>query len=177
MKLLAVFLVLFACTVKAQNPYLKLVYDSLVIYDYENKMGDEPGTNIYKKGNVFEFGFKPVKSAKLTKEAAKDFTFRIGVDSSYGQGVASCYDPHFAAMFYKGGKAIANVEVCIECNRLYPNLELKAQNQNPWTTDEGEVYYLNTGMSRGFRLYMKALLTKYGFSHIPHGGSMFDTDD
>jgi hypothetical protein len=126
---------------------------------------------------VYEFGFKPVKSAKLTKVEAKEFSIRIGADSSYGQGVASCYDPHFAAFYYKGGKAIANVEVCIECNRLYPNLDLKAQNQNPWTTDEGEVYYLNTGMSRGFRLYMKALLTKYGFSHIPHGGSMFDTDD
>ena len=176
MKFLFALLVLVPIAASAQNPYLKLDYDSLVIYDYGNNMGDEPGTNIGKKGNVYEFGFKPVKSAKLTKVEAKEFSIRIGADSSYGQGVASCYDPHFAAIYYKGGKAIANVEICIGCNRLYPSIEIPAKFTRPEKIEKGETFYPHSGLSRNFRLYMKVLLDKYGFSHAPKGQSVFDKD-
>jgi hypothetical protein len=111
-----------------------------------------------KKGNAFYFTIKPAKKVKLTTGEAKDFSVKVGADSSYGQGVASCFDPHFAAFYYKGGKAIANVEICISCNRLDSSLDIKAPFKNPQKTDDGLVYYIDNGLSRSFRLYLKSLL-------------------
>lgn len=174
MKIITVIFVLFSLVTSAQNPYTALVYDSLVIYDYGFE--GEGESNIKQTGKYYSFITKPAKSVKLTKAEAKEFSFRINADSSYGQGVASCFDPHFAAFYYKGGKVIANVEICIACNRLDPTLDITAPYKNPQKTDDGDVYYIDNGLSRSYRLYLKALLNKYGFSHAPTGESIFDTD-
>lgn len=50
MKFVITLLVLITLSLKAQNPYATLAYDSLVIYDYGDNMRGEPGSNIYKKG-------------------------------------------------------------------------------------------------------------------------------
>lgn len=171
MKLLVTFLVLFACYVKAQNPYLKLVYDSLVIYDYGFEAPGE--TNIKKTGKQYTFIKKPIKSITLTKVEAKEFTTKIGEDSTYSQNSADCFDPHFAAFYYKKGKAIANVEICIGCNRLYPSKNIPAKFARPEKL-AGYVIYPHSGMSKAFRLYMKDLLETYDFSHAPKGSSVYD---
>ncbi len=176
MKLLVTFLVLFACTVKAQNPYSTLAYDSLVIYDYGIEMAADE-SNIKIEGKHFTFKNKPVKSVVLSVAEAKEFTTKIGEDSTYSQNSADCFNPHFAAFYYKKGKVIANVEICIACNRLDPSLDITGPYKNPQKTDDGDVYYIDNGLSRSYRLYLKALLNKYGFSHAPTGESIFDTDN
>lgn len=175
MKLLVTFLVLFACTVKAQNPYSTLAYDSLVIYDYGIEMAADE-SNIKIEGKHFTFKNKPVKSVVLSAAEAKEFTTKIGEDSTYSQNSADCFNPHFAAFYYKKGKVIANVEICIACNRLYPSIEIPAKYARPEKIPGGEVFYPRSGLSRNFRLYMKTLLDRYGFSHGPTGQSIFDKD-
>lgn len=172
MKLLITLLVLFAFTASAQNPYATLVYDSLVIYDYGFEGQGE--SNIKQTGKYYSFITKPTKSVTLTKAEAKEFSFRINADSSYGQGVASCFDPHFAAFYYKGGKVIANVEICVDCNILDASHGIKAMEHTPQKADDGSIYYINTGMSKEFRKYLKGLLLKYKFSHAPNGESPND---
>jgi hypothetical protein len=175
MKFLSLLLVFFVCSVKAQNPYATLVYDSLVIYDYGFEMrADE--SNIKKSGKHYSLINKPAKSIKLSLVEAKEFTTKIGEDSTYAQYSADCFNPHFAAFYYNKGKAIANVEICIGCNRLYPSIEIPAKFARPERIEGGETFYPHSGLSRNFRLYMKALLDKYGFSHGPTGQSVFDKD-
>lgn len=150
MKLLtALFLVLFAFSVKAQNPYATLVYDSLVIYDYGHMI--EKG-NIKKVGKNYEFYRTPTKHIKLAKTEAKEFSDKIGLKSSYSDISDECYDPHFGALYYKGGKAIAYVEICTECNNFQFSHNLG---------------FGTTSMSTTFKKYLKVLLTKYKFSHLP----------
>jgi hypothetical protein len=175
MKFLFALLVLVPLAASAQNPYLKLDYDSLVIYDYGFEMrADE--SNIKKTGKNYSLINKPAKSVKLSHVEAKEFTTKIGEDSTYAQYSADCFNPHFAAFYYKKGKAIANVEICIGCNRLYPSIEIPAKFARPEKIEGGETFYPHSGLSRNFRLYMKVLLDKYGFSHAPTGQSVFDKD-
>lgn len=160
-----VFALLVAVVANGQNPYLTLDYDSLVIYDYGD--GFEKEGNIGKTGDVYYFKKTPAKKAKLTASEANVFSYKIGDKSSYGSVAAACFNPHFAALYYKNGKAIANIEICVGCNIAESSLKLTAQDQLPQKADDGTVYYLGYGMSNKFRKYLKELINKYKFSHEP----------
>jgi hypothetical protein len=172
MKLLIAFLVLFAFTASAQNPYATLVYDSLVICDFGNI--EETESNITQIGSSYLLKSEPQKRIKLSTTEAKDFSNKIGLKSSYGQPTAACFMPHFAAMYYKDGKGIACVEICVDCNILDASHDIKAMEHTPQKADDGSIYYINTGMSKEFRKYLKGLLLKYKFSHAPNGDSPND---
>lgn len=164
MKLLITFLVLFACTVKAQNPYLTMDYDSLVICDFGNI--EETEGNITQIDSRYLLKSKPQKRVVLSTTEAKEFSNRIGLKSSYGQSAAACFIPHFAALYYKGGVGIASVEICVDCNQLYTSHNIKSL---VFDSDKNEY-----GMSKEFRKYLKSLLQKYKFSHAPNGESPND---
>lgn len=159
MKLLVTFLVLFVCSVKAQNPYLTLDYDSLVICDFGNLVETEG--NVTQIGSRYLLKSKPQKRVALGLVEAKEFSNRIGLKSSYGQSAAACFVPHFAALYYKGGVGIASVEICVDCNQLYTSHNIKSL---VFDSDKNEY-----GMSKEFRKYLKGLQTKYNFSHKPDG--------
>jgi hypothetical protein len=167
-----VFVLLLAVVANGQNPYLTLDYDSLVIYDYGNIAETE--SNVKQIGNRYLLKSKPQKSVVLTTNEAKAFSTKIGLKSSYGQPAAACFNPHFAALYYKNGIGIASVEICVDCNQLYSSLTLKAQNQYPQKADDGSVYYSGYGMSKEFRKYLKELQMKYHFSNMPDGRTGMD---
>jgi hypothetical protein len=171
MKLVIALFLLMCITAKAQNPYATLAYDSLVIYDYGFEGQGE--SNIKQTGKYYSFITKPVKSVRLTKTEANNFTTKIGEDSTYTQNSADCFDPHFAAFYYKKGKAIANVEVCVGCNRLYSSIEIPAKIARPEEL-AGYTIYPYSGLSKAFRIYLKDLLNAHGFSHAPKGTSIYD---
>lgn len=159
-----VFAMLLAVVASGQNPYLTLDYDSLVIYDYGN-IAETEG-NVTQIGNRYLLKSKPQKRVVLTTIEAKTFSTRIGLKSSYGQPAAACFNPHFAALYYKNGIGIASVEICVNCNQLYSSLTLKAQE---FYTKKGSY-----GMSKEFRKYLKELQMKYHFSNMPDGRTGMD---
>jgi hypothetical protein len=172
MKFLSLLLVFFLCSVKAQNPYLTLDYDSLVICDFGNI--EETEGNITQIGSSYLLKSKPQNRLALSIVEAKEFSNKIGLKSSYGQPTAACFMPHFAAMYYKDGKGIACVEICVDCNILDASHGIKAMEHTPQKADDGSIYYINTGMSKEFRKYLTGLLLKYKFSHAPNGESPND---
>jgi len=167
MKILTITLLLLAAVCNAQNPYAALSCDSVVIVDYGNMQTED--TNIEKYSNGYRFMHIPSKAKTLTKGETDELIERIGKKSSYGVEHATCYMPHLAVMFMKNGYAVEYVEVCTECNRLVSSLELEATKQGPTDVGEGQVYYLNSGLSNDFRKFLGEILTKYKFSHVPTG--------
>lgn len=164
MRFVITLLVLITLSLKAQNPYVTLAYDSLVIYDFGNLAETE--SNVKKKMLTYSLDAEPAKKVKLSSAEAIEFSNRIGLKSSYGQSAAACFMPHFTALYYKRGLGVAYVEICVDCNQLDASLKLKAQEYDPQKGDYG--------MSKAFRKYLKGLLLKYHFSHVPDGKTGMD---
>jgi hypothetical protein len=175
MKNLVITLMVFCplYSLYAQNPYLLLSYDSIVIYDFDWR---DPITKkivsiIDTENRALASTVK--KSACLDKKTAMQLSRLLGEKTSYGQEVASCFEPHLGIVFYQQGKHTAHIDVCLTCNRLESSLKIPAQDQGKHQTED-DVYYTLYGMSKSFRKYLNRILVKNKFSHQVAPGSMFD---
>lgn len=171
--ILIIFVVLFSKFTfgqKGNNPFSKLSVDSVVFYDFGGDSGKEVITIIEKNGKLSN---SVIKSTKLDKVTADNFTKLLGQKKSYGNGTASCFDPHLGVVYYSNNKAIAYVNICLSCNRLHSSLEIANQLQGK-QDDGADAYYILDGMSKNFRKEINTLLIKYKFSHQLIGKSMFD---
>jgi len=146
---------------KDDNPYLKLSVDSIVFYDFGGRPEEEINSIIEKNGKLSK---TVIKSAKLDKLTADNFTKLLGQKTSYGSSTAACFEPHLGVVYYLNKKPIAYIDICLSCNRLYPSLKINTQMQGK--QGEGkEVYYTLNGISKSFRKEINSLLIKYKFSH------------
>jgi hypothetical protein len=75
--------------------------------------------------------------------------------------------------FILKGKAVAQVTICIGCNRLSSTIDIPAMEQGK-VGKGNEAYYLQDGLSKSFRKYLNQLLKKYNFSNQIQPGSFFD---
>lgn len=153
------------------NPFLKLTYDSVVIYDFESRGKTTQQLSIVSDSNTLASDIK--KASALSTGESQRLSERIGQKESYGQGVAACFDPHLGIVYYKNGKHIAYITVCIDCNRLESSLEIQNQKQGKQVSDEGDEFYTAIGMSKQLRKHLNHLLKKYGFSHTIKGKATF----
>jgi hypothetical protein len=144
------------------NPYLKLKYDSVIVYDFVwySRTSDFVPI-IDSKGNLAK---TVKKKAKLDNNTIGELSKQLGLKSSYGEGTAFCFEPHFGIVYYKGGKPVAYINVCFACNILDSNLRIPAQEQGKQGTGD-ESYYVLDGMSKSFRKYLNTILKRYNFSH------------
>ena len=51
-------------------------------------------------------------------------------ENAYGNTTASCFDPHFAVIYYMNEKIVGTISICLDCNYLIssekiPSTELK----------------------------------------------------
>ncbi len=170
MKILLAILTVFVCWNCARgqdNPFARVDYDSLVIYDmefkvYENGRGRRIMSIIEEDGSLAP-GVK--KSVRILGKEASDFTANLGKQSSFGLYTASCFDPHFGAVYYKNGIPSAYITICLSCNTFRSNLEIPASQQGPEEYD-GTIYYMRCGFSMSYRKYLNDLKKKYGFHYL-----------
>lgn len=164
-------LLLWMDLVHAQNPYLTLQYDSLVIYDFDWYSKDERYRSILDESGKLVPTIK--KSVRLSPKDAIELTKAIGDSTSYGQITAACFDPHFGMVYFLQGQPTEHITICMSCNFPKSSLEIPARNQGAEWLD-GEVFYTRTGFSKTFRKYLSALKKKHGFSHADLNSQMFD---
>jgi hypothetical protein len=147
------------------NPYASMHADSVVIYDYNFQEEFESGWLVLNGKLSKEIK----KHQKLDSASAKQFTALLGKKNSFGSTTAMCFYPHFGAIYWKNGKPAGNIQICVQCNVLRADKELKAQLQGK--QGEGKnVYYTLDGMSDTFLKYLNGLIVKYHFSHpVPTG--------
>lgn len=109
--------------VKNGQPFDKLQYDKVIAYDYEGSEEPYPAV-IDNKGR-----FVPVVLAQqyLTQEQADQILSTLAKKSTYGEGTAACFQPHFALVFYKDNKMMHQINVCLDCNYQITDLEIPAE--------------------------------------------------
>jgi hypothetical protein len=155
-----ILLLTFSLSSKAQttNPFDALKYDKVVFFDFEPTFKEEPRI-LDNNGKALQV---IVKRVQLPSAIITDLNSRLSSKKSYGAGTAPCFVPHCGFVYYLKGKPLAQVTVCLECNRLYSTVDIPAQKQGK--TVKGTYYELD-GLSKSFQQYINGMLIKYGFSH------------
>lgn len=142
------------------NPYLKLKFDKVVMYDFS---GSKDWNQYIVDGNG-RLVSSVTKQVGLDNASVKKINSFLGLKSSFGAGTAACFSPHLGFVYYFRGKVVAYITICLECNVLVSSKPLEAQKQGK--VGEGkDAYYTADGLSQSFRLYINSLLKKFNFSH------------
>jgi len=160
---LLVFLVLTAFQSSAQRDEKNMpaTFDSIVFYDYNDDRGSKDNRIIDHAGKLDNsvkksFRADPALAAKLNEMLKRK--------DSFGVTGASCFEPHLGIVYYLDGKPISSINVCMDCNRLYADFRIKAQEQGKNGKGENTYYVLN-GMSGKLRDFLNEQLILHNFSH------------
>lgn len=104
-------------------PFDKLNYDKIIAYDFQGS--EEPYPNVIDKHGKFV----PVITAQkaLSQIQADKILSALSKKSTYGEGTAACFNPHFALVFYKENKPINQISICLDCNYLIADLDIPAE--------------------------------------------------
>lgn len=144
---------------KINNPYSKLKYDKVIIYDFSG--GKDFNQYIVNNGHL---ATSVVNKAELDKQNIAILNECLGKKTSFGNGESACFEPHLGFVYYRDNKIVAYITVCLDCNVLVSSLPLEAQQQGK--IGEGKnAYYMADGPSKSFRLFLNSILKKYNFSH------------
>ena len=154
---------------QTSNPFINLKFDKVVIYDYEQN-GENPA--LVDKGQILK-DVKIKKQIQLGKATIDKLNTKLGDKKSYGNNHADCFEPHLGIVFYFQNKTVADVLVCLDCNRLSSSIDIPAIKQGRQGKGK-ETYYALDGLSKSFRHFLNDMLKKYNFSHQIKAGSMFD---
>jgi len=145
---------------KVSNPYLKLKFDKVMMYDFSGVKD----WNQYIVDDKGKLATSVTKATVLDNKIVTEFNAKLGDKHSFGAGKAACFDPHLGFVYYLHEKIVAYITICLDCNVLVSSLPLEAQKQG--RVGEGkDVYYMADGPSPALRSFLNGLLKKYNFSH------------
>ncbi len=143
--LLLCLVVMSNCTnAQIVNPFSVLKYDSVVMYEFIP--GGEEG-EIVSKGKL---DGQIKKRVLLDKTTIKSLNHILGLRSSFNGIIAGCFDPHLGFVYYKDGKVVGHISVCMACNQLYSTPDIKRR---------------MPGLSNSLRHYFNQLLIIHKFSY------------
>ncbi len=159
--LLVVFLPIQLTFAQSSEKLTGIVYDKVVFYDYNDGYHGEPKRLFDQLGQLSSL---VTQSVEPDEEDVRTLLAKFSQKASFGQIVASCFDPHFGVVFYDEGCKVLTIEICLSCNQFNAGYILPAQKQLP--QGEGDMmYYAGNGMSESFRFFINELLIKYNFSN------------
>ncbi|MBW8522843.1 hypothetical protein K0U91_15135 [Chryseobacterium chendengshani] len=151
-KLITIIVVIISTSLFSQNkPFTNLVFDQVIIYDFEGGKGSE---SMYIIGDNGKLSKNVKKQVVLDQKTIKILNTKLESKLSYGAGTASCFEPHLGIVYYFKNKLVAHISVCLDCNRLQSSKNIIAQNQGRIGTGK-DSYYLLDGMSKSFRIFQK----------------------
>ncbi|MBN8701277.1 MAG: hypothetical protein J0L54_16840 [Chitinophagales bacterium] len=172
MRILNLFLFLtlsFATFGQTKNPFLKLKFDKVVFYDFEG-IGEKGSQIVDNNGKSVQ---KVIKQVQLDTSTISKLNLKLGDRKSYGNVTASCFDPHCGFVYFLNGKPVAQILICIDCNRLRSDIDIPAKKQGKQGTG-ADAYYIADGLSKSMRKFINGLLLKHKFTHQIELGSSFD---
>ncbi|PQJ10357.1 hypothetical protein CJD36_010290 [Flavipsychrobacter stenotrophus] len=126
-----------------------LRYDSAVIYSYSPQR-DNPDI-IDKNGKLNQ---SVNQSALLDSVTAREINNKLETSGSFNDSMGLCFDPHLAFVYYRSGKPIADIVVCLACNVFICSV-----NDIP-------KWYFAGGMTGCFQKYLRDLGVKYHLAEI-----------
>jgi hypothetical protein len=157
-----ILVISFSLNGHGQNPFSNLQFDKVVMYEFDGGKGGDMSV-IDKDGKMAQTISKEVV---LDKKDIDVLNKKLGSTKSYGGGEAACYEPRLGFVYYLKNIVVAKVDVCLSCNRLRSNIEIKAQKQGKNISEKGEIFYLGEGLSDSFKKYLYKLIKSKGFKYI-----------
>lgn len=142
-------------------PFDKLKYDKVIAYDYEGSEEGYPAV-------IDRYGlFVPVILAQqyLTQAQADKILSTLTKKSTYGEGTAACFQPHFALVFYKDNKMINQINVCLDCNYLISDIAIPAETHKKVNEGKEDEYALTGFTDQG----KKAIIDLCKELHFTYG--------
>ncbi len=105
-------------TATSDNIFATIEYDKVIAYDYN---GEGDIEIVDKHGKLAK---KIKKQIELNEFQIIRLTNDLCDESSYGEDIAMCFDPHFGIVFYKADKPVGFVSICLECNYLLSSINI-----------------------------------------------------
>ncbi|MFL9844235.1 hypothetical protein [Flavobacterium rhizosphaerae] len=159
MKFCTLFLLLITGFIaKAQQIFLGISYDTVIMYEYDGGKGGDMSI-VDDKGN---FAKSLSRQVVLDNKTISELNTKLTQKESFGSGEAGCYNPRLGFVYFLNKNIVAKIDICLECNRLVSSFDLKAQKQGKLES-EGEIYYLQKGMSKEFSNWLNNLVKSEGF--------------
>ena len=149
------------------NPFDTLKYDKIVAYEFQGLGGRLIKHCLKNEPDRIS------KSIVISKKKMKAFEGILIDNSSYGNTVAACFDPHLAIVYYDGGDIAGTIDICLDCNYLEASVEIPATSHKVIKVSE-DYSYAAHGFSKkarkaiddfcrslGFERYLKPLNSIY----------------
>ena len=107
---------------KARLPFKRLRYNKVIAYEYQGTVGEKV-IAIVEESKLAS----TIKQQKeLNQEQVNKLTNLLGANSTYGEGYASCFDPHLGVVFFDGSKIVYHASICLDCNQLRSSIVIPA---------------------------------------------------
>ncbi|MUU79900.1 hypothetical protein [Winogradskyella endarachnes] len=107
-------------TIGQSNPFEKLKYDKVVAYEYQGEGG------LLIERCLDEENDKINKTLNLTEKQTKNLEIILTSEKAYGNTTMSCFDPHFAVIYYLKEKVVGTINICLDCNYLIASEKIPA---------------------------------------------------
>ncbi len=107
-------------TIGQSNPFVKLKYDKVVAYEYQGEGG------LLIQRCLEEEKEKINKTLNLTDKQTRELEKIVTSNKAYGNGTMSCFDPHFAVIYYQNDKIVGTINICLDCNYLISSEKIPA---------------------------------------------------
>lgn len=106
-----------------REPFSGLPFNKVIAYDFDGDEEKYPSVIDPETGS-----FNPVvlRQKELNKGQIENVVTFLTASSTYGEGIAACFVPHFSLVFYLDDKAIFEAAVCLDCNYLLSTTEIPA---------------------------------------------------
>jgi hypothetical protein len=155
--LTALFLLAFEqVSGKAKNPYIHLEYDSVVMYSFVGNKGADPFV-LNKDG---KYNYRVLQKTCLEKRMVSSLHSYLGNKKSFGEPTSQHFEPNVGFVYYHQGAIVAQISICLDCNKLVSSLELEAQKQGK-VKEGNHIYFIGEGLSYHFKTYLKNIITKH----------------
>ena len=66
----------------------------------------------------------------ITKQQNEKILKSLNNQNSYGQSIASCFDPHLAIVYRRRGEIVDIIDFCLECNYLESTFPIQAMDKH-----------------------------------------------
>jgi len=159
MKQILVFLIFIIpiLTFGQTNPFKKLNYDKVIAYEFQGNGGlliENCLKNEKKKTN---------KTKSLTEKQTKKLEAILVSEEAYGNPTMSCFDPHFAIIYYLNEKIVGTINICLDCNYLIASEKIPATEFKMIKISDDYSYPAN-GFSKNTRKELYDYIKSIGFT-------------
>jgi len=158
MKSFLIFLIFFTsinATCQQTKSFATLKYDKVILYNFN------PNQNITSiiqdDGKLTE---SITKQIVLEQSLVDALNKKLGQRGSFGGGTRSCFLPHAGIVYYLKDTAVAYLNICMDCNRIFSNIPITGKKTGQVFRGSSSYYLADDGMSNSFRTFLKLLISK-----------------